>query len=66
MVRAVNTGIINVGLVHLRRSALLMILKLSLGVQESSEKVERQQKKKSQEKKPPSVNDENKPLSEVV
>lgn len=66
MVRAVNTGIINVGLVHLRRSALLMTLKLSLGVQESSEKVERQRKKKSQEKKPPSVNDENKPSSEVV
>jgi len=43
-----------------------MTLKLSLGVQESSEKVERQQKKKSQEKKTPSVNDENKPSSEIV
>jgi hypothetical protein len=45
--------------------ALLMMSKLSLGVQESSEKVERQEKKKSQEKKPRLMN-ENMPPPEVV
>jgi mitotic spindle assembly checkpoint protein MAD2B len=50
MIRAVNTGIIN----------------LSLGVQESSENVERQEKKKTQKKKTRVVNDEDKPPSEAV
>jgi mitotic spindle assembly checkpoint protein MAD2B len=69
MIRAVNTGIINVGwlpLALLCRIALLMVLKLSLGVQESSEKVERQEKKKTQKKKTRVVNDEDKPPSEAV
>ena len=66
MIRAVNTGVINVGLVHRCRIALLMIWKLSLGVQESSEKIERREKRRSQKTKLPLANDENKALPSVA